>query len=30
MMAEAGGGGATVEGGQLSVQVELRITWELE
>ena len=30
MMAEASGGGATVEGGQLSVQVELRITWELE
>ena len=30
MMAEAAGGGATVEAGQLSVQVELRITWELE
>ncbi len=30
MMAESLGGGATVEGGQLSVQVELRITWELE
>ena len=30
MMAEAAGGGATVEEGQLSVRVELRITWELE
>ena len=30
MMAQAAGGGATVEEGQLSVQVELRITWELE
>ena len=30
MMAESLGGGATVEEGQLSVQVELRITWELK
>ena len=30
VMAESLGGGATVEAGQLSVQVELRITWELE
>ena len=30
MMVEAGGSGATVEAGQLSVRVELRITWELE
>ena len=30
MIVEAGGSGATVEAGQLSVRVELRITWELE
>ena len=30
MMAESLGGGATVEEGQLSVLVELRITWELK
>lgn len=30
MMEDAGGGAATVEEGQLSVRVELRITWELE